>query len=154
MATRAKIEKNIVRPSQVKQVVGFQRNFTGVMNTILSFAHHWHVPLCRQSLNRKILSGLHRSNYCMDFNQTLLVWSVPSLIVHIACTFRFVAQNVWLRTHRLSNLQSDGEISCLFRPFILKATLKLHIRFLWKTNCVITVDKLYLGKQSKVNLLF
>jgi uncharacterized ferritin-like protein (DUF455 family) len=39
MAPRAK-KKNLVQPSQVKLLVGFQPNFTGVIGTIHSCAHH------------------------------------------------------------------------------------------------------------------
>jgi hypothetical protein len=35
----------LARPSQVKLLVGFQPNFTGVISTIPSCEHHPHVPL-------------------------------------------------------------------------------------------------------------
>jgi hypothetical protein len=35
-------QKNLVRQ---KLLVGFQPNFIGVISTIPSYAHHWHVPL-------------------------------------------------------------------------------------------------------------
>jgi hypothetical protein len=35
----------LVRPSQVKLLVGFQPNLTGVISSIRSCAHHWHIPL-------------------------------------------------------------------------------------------------------------
>jgi hypothetical protein len=44
MATRAKNRK-ILSGSQVRLLVGFQPNFTGVISTIPSCAHHWYVPL-------------------------------------------------------------------------------------------------------------
>jgi hypothetical protein len=40
------MKKNLVRPSQVKLLVGFQPNFTGQIRTIPSCAHHQHGPLC------------------------------------------------------------------------------------------------------------
>jgi hypothetical protein len=57
--------------------------------TCSSFLH----KMATRAKNRKILSGLHRSNNWWDFNQTLPECSVPSLLVHITCMFRFVAQN-------------------------------------------------------------
>jgi hypothetical protein len=35
----------LIRPSQVKLLVGFQQNFTGMVSTLPSCAHHRHVPL-------------------------------------------------------------------------------------------------------------
>jgi hypothetical protein len=65
----------LVRPSQVKLLVGFQLNFTGVISTIPSCAHHLH-KMAARAKNRKILSALHKSNY-----------------LHFTGMFRFAAQN-------------------------------------------------------------
>jgi hypothetical protein len=42
---RLSVRIKLVRPSQVKLLVGFQQNFTGVISIILSCAHHNHVTL-------------------------------------------------------------------------------------------------------------
>jgi hypothetical protein len=46
-----------------------------------------------RAINRKILSGFHRSNCFWDFNETTEDWSVPSRDLHVARMFRFNAQN-------------------------------------------------------------
>jgi hypothetical protein len=89
------------RLSQVKLLVRFQPNFTVLISTIPSYVrcvHRRHVKLCckkwLQDLEvEKNLVRFHRTNYWWDFNQTLQEWSVPSLVEHIACKFRFTAQN-------------------------------------------------------------
>jgi hypothetical protein len=43
MTTRAKIE-NLVRPSQVKLLVGFQPKFAGMISTIPYCVLHQHIP--------------------------------------------------------------------------------------------------------------
>jgi hypothetical protein len=58
----------LVRPSQVQLLVGFQPKFTEVISNSPSCAHHRHILLCYTKRppdlkNRKIFSGLHRSNY-------------------------------------------------------------------------------------------
>jgi hypothetical protein len=49
--------------------------------------------MAARAKNRKILSGLHKSDNWWEFNQTLQERSVLSVVVHITGTFRFAAQN-------------------------------------------------------------
>jgi hypothetical protein len=76
MSVWLSIHIKLVRPSQVKLLMGFQPNFTGVISTIPSCAQYWHIPLLLHKMttgakDRKILFSLHRPNYWWDFNQTL-----------------------------------------------------------------------------------
>jgi hypothetical protein len=69
-------EKNIVRPSQVKLLVGFQPNFTGVISAIPKVVYttgtfHFAAKIAARAKNTKILSGFQRSNYWLDFNLAL-----------------------------------------------------------------------------------
>jgi hypothetical protein len=71
MAARAKNRKKLFWLSQVKQLVGFQPNLTGVISTIPSCAGSASLyKMAFRAINRKILSSLHRSSYWWDFNET------------------------------------------------------------------------------------
>jgi hypothetical protein len=163
--------KNLVWPSHVKLLVGFQPNFTGVISTIPRCAHRRHVPLrCTKLLPEqkiKILSCLYRSNYWLDFNQTLQEWSVPFLVVHITGTFHFASQNghatraknlvkkVKLLVEFLPNFTGViGTIpSCAHHRHVPLRCTKIVARAKNRKSCRLSQVKLLLGFQLNLTIV-
>jgi hypothetical protein len=108
-----KIDKNLVWPSQVKLLVRFQPNFTGVIST-----HHRHVLLCCT----KWLPELKQENHVRPSQVKLLVRFQPNFTGVISAHHRHV---LLCCTKSLPELKLDN----LVRPSQVKLLVEFQSNF-------------------------